>query len=40
MLYRMNRILRPEQRLKLDAKVKAMREQREPPRRGPSPGKS
>ena len=40
MLYRMNRILRPEQRLKLDAKAKAMREQREPPRRDPSPGKS
>jgi len=32
MLYRMNKVLTPEQRVKLDAKAKAMREQRE--RRG------
>jgi Spy/CpxP family protein refolding chaperone len=36
MIYRMNKILTAEQR----AKVKAMFEQHEPPRRGPSPGKS
>ena len=36
MLYRMHRILTAEQR----AKVKAMFEQHEPPRRGSSPGKS
>ena len=36
MIYRMNKILTTEQR----AKVKAMFEQHEPPRRGPSPGKS
>ena len=35
MIYRMNRLLTAEQR----AKVKAMYEQHDPPRRGPSPGK-
>ncbi len=36
MLYRMNRILRPEQRVKLDAMAKAMRDQRDDGRRGGS----
>jgi Spy/CpxP family protein refolding chaperone len=36
MLYRMNRVLSPEQRQKLDAKAKAMREQRDGRRGGGS----
>lgn len=36
MLYRMDKLLTPDQR----AKVKEMRDRHEPPRRGPSPGKS
>lgn len=34
LLFRMNRVLNPEQRQKLDAKAKAMREQRDGGRRG------
>lgn len=37
MLYRMNKVLTQEQRAKLDAKVKAMRDQRDGGRRNPSP---
>ena len=37
MLFRMNRVLNPDQRQKLDAKAKAMREQRDGGRRGGSP---
>ena len=36
MIYRMNKILTPDQRAKLDAKVKAMRERDDRRRRGPS----
>jgi Spy/CpxP family protein refolding chaperone len=39
MLYRMNKVLTQEQRAKLDAKVKAMREQRDGGRRGGPPSR-
>jgi Spy/CpxP family protein refolding chaperone len=39
MLYRMNRILKPDQRVKLDAMARAMREQRDEGRRGGSPSR-